>query len=132
MIAGLSLVKEAPEMLFVGVTTWLAGWAALIWGCVNFARGKVQSGWFGLLGYLMLPGLVILACMPNHRRRRTPEWTNELKDLTTEDQRSGYRYLLSIAPIGLIGLLCLGFWAQVARRIDAAQWQTVSPPDAGF
>jgi len=43
-----------------GLVIWLVGFALLLWGCVNLAAGKGHSGWYGLLAFLLLPGLIIL------------------------------------------------------------------------
>ena len=48
------------------------GLIVLIWGCVNFMRSKGYSGWFGLFGLLLLPGLIILAFFPDKHRTTSP------------------------------------------------------------
>jgi hypothetical protein len=60
--------RQDPTWFFSGAVMGLVGWAVLILGCVNFMRWKGYSGWWGLFGYLLLPGIVILACFPNRRK----------------------------------------------------------------
>ena len=34
-----------------------------MWGCVNLARAKGHSGWYGLVGLLFILGLILLVLL---------------------------------------------------------------------
>jgi hypothetical protein len=72
-LLGGAIVQQSRELLLLGLPVGLGGWALFIWGCGNYMRWKGYSGWFGLFGFLLLPGLVILACFPNRRKRGLSE-----------------------------------------------------------
>ena len=127
---------RGPESSLFGLTTWFGGWALAIWGCVNYARWKGHSGWFGLMGYLLLPGLIILVCLPNKRKRmrQTDEsgLFAEMDRLVEQDRRSGHRYLLTLLPLGVLFVAAGAFVFVSQSNIDPAEWKVVAPPDAGF
>lgn len=136
MFMGSGFSQQGPELLLVGGAVSLAGWALLIWGCVNYMRWKGYSGWFGLFGYLLLPGLLILVCLPNRRKRllqeHEPEQIAAWEALSVEDQSSGYRYLLTLVPLGVLFMSLGGLLLLFRSNIDAAEWNEVAPPDLGF
>src|SRR5579863_2619648 len=103
MFFGSAVVQSAQGTeggLLAGLLISLGGWTWMILGCVNYMRWKGYSGWFGFFGYLLLPGLIALACFPNKRKRilqkQEPERIAEMEAVSQEDQRSGARYLLTL------------------------------------
>lgn len=60
---GAGYVESPANMLL-----YVAGWAAFIWGCTEYARGKGHSPWFGLLGLLSILGLIVLVLMPDRHK----------------------------------------------------------------
>jgi hypothetical protein len=141
MLMGGALSKSGPEFLWVGAGFLLVGWSLFILGCVNFMRWKGYSGWLGLFGYLLLPGLLILACFPSRRRRLLrkpgPEGVAALKALSAGDKSSGREFLLTLVPVWVLGLggplFLLSLRSNILRsNIDAADWKEVAPPDLGF
>jgi hypothetical protein len=64
--AGRVLISYEGILFVLGVLVVLAGAAAFIWGCMNYAEGKGHPKWLGLLGLLSLPGLIILFMFPDH------------------------------------------------------------------
>ncbi len=78
MLLGGAIVQQGRELLLLGLPFWLGGWALFIWGCASYMRWKGYSGWFGLFGFLMVPGLVILACFPNRRKRGLGDGTKSI------------------------------------------------------
>jgi hypothetical protein len=103
MFLGGGIAQQGSELWLISLLTGLGGWSLLIWGCVNYVRWKGFSGWFGLLGYLLLPGLIILVCFPNRRKRvlemHAQEHLAEMEAVSREDQRPGYRFLLTLVPL---------------------------------
>ena len=68
MYLGGGIAQQGQEP-WLGMLASLGGLALLIWGCGHYMRWKGYSWWFGLFGLLLLPGLAILACFPNRRKR---------------------------------------------------------------
>src|SRR5215470_14935933 len=68
MLIGNVLSRRGPDLFFVAGAAYIIGWAFFIWGCLDYARWKGYSGWFGFLGFLLVPGLIILVCLPNRRK----------------------------------------------------------------
>ncbi len=136
MFMGSGFAQRGPELLLVGVAISLAGWALMVWGCVNYIRWKGYSGWYGLFGYLLLPGLLILVCFPNRRNRllqeQRPEQMAAWEAVAVDDRSSGYRYLLTLAPLGMLFICLAGLQLLFRSNIDAAEWKEVAPPELGF
>ncbi len=136
MVIGSTTVARGPESFLFGVAAWLVGWALMIWGCVNYARWKGYSGWFGLIGYLLLPGLIFLVCFPNRRKQMTPGRDSELSTtpdaLADQDRKSGYAYLLTLLPLALLTVAIGGFVSSTRSDIAPGEWNVVAPPSAGF
>jgi hypothetical protein len=49
----------------LGYLLGLAGMAAFIWGCFNYAKGKGYPSILGLLGFFSCIGLLILVVLPD-------------------------------------------------------------------
>jgi hypothetical protein len=136
MFTGGGLARQSPGLLLLGGAACLGGWALVVWGCVDYMRWKGYSGWFGLFGYLLLPGLIILVCFPNLRKRmlqgQQSEVTPQIGAVLEEDQRAGYRFLLALVPLGVLFGLLACFLLRARSNIDAAEWKLVAPPGIGF
>jgi len=52
-----------------GLLIELAAFVLFIWGCVQYARGKGQSPWFGALGLLSILGLIVLVFLPDRYKK---------------------------------------------------------------
>lgn len=63
---GRIIASKGGMFLVLGAAIILLGAASFIWGCMNYAEGKGQPKWLGLLGLLSLPGLIILFMFPDH------------------------------------------------------------------
>jgi hypothetical protein len=53
---------------FLGLIIGLAGTAAFLWGCFNYAKGKGYPSLLGLLGLLSCIGLLILVVLPDKHK----------------------------------------------------------------
>jgi hypothetical protein len=136
MVLGSGLAQQGPDLLLVGMAVSLGGWALLFWGCVNYMRWKGHSGWYGLFGYLLLPGLIILACFPNRRGRilqisGSDDFT-KMELFSTEDRSSGYRFLLTLVPLGVLVVGLGGFLFSSHSSIASDEWKEVNPPGNRF
>lgn len=136
MLMGSAFAQQSPDFLLVGAAASLGGWALMIWGCVNYMSWKGYSGWFGLFGYLLLPGLLILVCFPNWRKRSLQDYRKEQlatgEELLVEDRRIGYRYLLTLLPLVVLFMSLGVFLFQSRSNIDATEWKKIAPVGVGF
>jgi hypothetical protein len=136
MFLGSGLAQTGDDRLLLGSLLSLCGLAWEIWGCVNYMRWKGHSGWFGLFGYLLLPGILILVFFPNLRQRqarsRRPDEPDESDYLAKRDGLPSYRYLPALAPVGVIAVLFGMFMSSVGSAIDPAEWQEVVQREVGF
>jgi len=64
-LAGRFILQGQFGMNAIGAVVIVASAALFIYGCVNYALAKGQSGWLGLLGLLSIIGLIILVCLPD-------------------------------------------------------------------
>jgi len=132
MVLAGSMARGEEGIPFAWIIS-LIGLACVIWGCVSYMRWKGYSGWFGFFGYLFLLGLAILACFPNRRKRilkgHDPE---EIEALDEKDRRRGFRYLLTLTPIVVFGIVfgCIVFYG--GSNIKADQWTEFAPEGMEF
>ena len=70
MIVGNLLVRNSP-LPWLGIVVLALGFAAFIWGCVQYAKGKGHSGYWGALGVLWLLGLLVLLFLPDRHKGAT-------------------------------------------------------------
>lgn len=70
MFFGSSVSQQGTDRFIAGVFISVFGWALVVCGAVRYASWKGYSAWLGMLAYLLLPGLIILACLPNRRKQR--------------------------------------------------------------
>jgi hypothetical protein len=122
--------------LLIGLLVTLVGYGLEIWGCVNYVRWKGHSGWFGLFGYLLLPGILILVFFPNRRLHANNTGKSrqgeQLNDLANRDRCSSYLYLLALAPLGVLAVIVGWFMHSVGSAIASTEWQEVNQRDIGF
>jgi hypothetical protein len=130
MLMGSGLSQQSRELFLFGVAVSLGGWGLMIWGAGNYMKWKGYSAWLGLLGLLLLPGLIILACFPNKMKG-----IGELPPTGAKKTRS----VVVVAVVAFLLLLALPVAAFLAlpffvSRLPHAQvndaWATVStdPP----
>lgn len=136
MFMGSAIAQQGPRFFAIGAVTSCAGWSGLILGCVNFMRLKGYSGWLGLLGYLLLPGVIVLAFFPNRRKRilqcRRSVEMDKIDSLINEDKRPSYRFLLTLVPLGLLAISLGSLLLSIQSTIASGEWQQVAPDGVGF
>jgi hypothetical protein len=64
-IAG-NVMSRNPENLTLGALVSLVGTGLLIAGLVYYAKGKGRSPAWGLMGFLSIIGLIVLACLKDY------------------------------------------------------------------
>lgn len=131
-----SLARPDKGYFLVAVFFWFVGFAIYLCGCINLARLKGYSGWLGFLGYLVAPGLITLACLPNRRARLTRLEGESLSTaqnaIATADAKRGGIYLCTLFPFGLL-FVAFGLFVLAARsNIDGTEWQSVTSRDGDF
>ena len=82
-LAGLSMIGS-PQMVAIGILIFIIGFVLFIWGCASYAKGKGHSGFLGILGFLSLPGLIILALLPDRYKDGVSPKARESVDATAE------------------------------------------------
>lgn len=127
---------DSIQSYFLFLSTLSIGLFFWIWGCLNYMRWKGYSGWFGFFGYLFLPGLLILFCFPNRRKRTllsfSQEHTEEIEMLLKEDHKPNYQFLLTLVPAGVLSIsLFMIFYFRISN-INTAEWKLFSPSSNGF
>ena len=136
MLTGSWIARQASGQFPAGLVTWLGGCALVVWGCVDYARWKGYSGWFGLFSYLLLVGLVVLLCLPNRRQRPRPGHQAQpvagRAAVLDEGPGSGRRFLLTLVPLGVLSVILGGLLLRPASNVGAAEWTHVAPPGAGI
>lgn len=135
MLASGSLSKRGPDWILPSLAIMAVGIVLMLGGCVYLMRWKGYSGWFAFLGYLLLIGLIALACFPNRRKRylvQPSEDPEGVAALARADGRAGYPYLAILAPCaGIFGLTAV-FVLGVSAPIGATEWNEVRQPERGF
>ncbi len=139
MFLGSAIIQrssESPVAMLAGLLLAFAGWSWEIWGCVSYMRWKGYSGWLGVLAYLLLPGLIVLACIPNKRKRLLrfdgPGCLADLKALSVQDSMFGYRFLLLLLPAVLLCILFCGIILFFISIFSITEWTPVAPPEIGY
>jgi hypothetical protein len=135
MLFGSGLTRQGPDYALAGMSVFIVGWLLLIYGCVNYAKWKDYSYWVGALGYLLLPGLLVLAMLPNRRKRLHAQNTpadQAPRPAPADEKRFGYRYAFAFAPIVLFYIAFAGFHLSRSANVDAAEWKDVFEPELGF
>lgn len=67
-IVGRVMMMQGDSMATLGLLVTLAGSAAFIWGCINYAQGKGYHWALGLLGLLSCIGLIVLVVIPDKNK----------------------------------------------------------------
>jgi hypothetical protein len=133
MFLGNDFAQRETNTLLPGLAISFVGWGAYIFGCVNYMRWKGGSGWLGLFGYLLLPGLLILAFLPNRRNQAmVKRRRKELKAISAEDERSGLPYLLALIPLGVIYAGVLVIALTIRSEVRSDEWKPVDSAGTGF
>lgn len=70
MIVGNLLIRNSP-LPWPGIVVFTLGFAAFIWGCVQYAKGKGHSGYWGAFGLLWIVGLLVLLFLPDRHKGAT-------------------------------------------------------------
>lgn len=63
-----AIASEQQVQVLLALVAILAGFVTFLWGCVQYAKGKGQSGWLGALGILSIIGLIVLALLPDRHK----------------------------------------------------------------
>jgi hypothetical protein len=126
-LMGTGLSRQGHELLPFGLAVSLGGWGLMIWGAASYMKWKGYSGWFGLFGLLLLPGLIIVACLPNKMKGTGDPSADDTKNT---------RPVVVVAVVAFVLLMVLPMAAFLAvpilfphtQRND--HWTTVStnPP----
>jgi hypothetical protein len=130
MFVGSGLSQQGPELFLFGTAVSLGGWGLMIAGAVNYMKWKGYSGWFGLLGLMLLPGLIILACFPNRMKDLGSPFRQETKATLWPVVIAVVAVvLLIVLPMAAFVMLPF-FLSQLPRAQTAYVWATVAsdPP----
>jgi hypothetical protein len=136
MIFGSGLSRQGADFLLPSITVLHLGWALLIYGSIQYAHWKGYTRWVGLLGYLLLPGLIVLALLPNRRKRWVAQSSPPAQDpqspFAHERPSFGYRYALALAPLVVLYVGFFGLTVSKRANVAAAEWQDVVEPEFAF
>jgi hypothetical protein len=142
MFTGSAISQQGPESFLTGLVISVAGWSSLLLGCVSYARWKGYTGWLGLLGYGLLPGLIILVCLPNRRRRLTGQPQSAVtpepgtivaqEALAAADRTSGSRYVFILIPLAMLFASVVARVLSVKANLDTTLWQNVASSEDEF
>jgi hypothetical protein len=130
MFVGSGLSQQGPELFLFGTAVSLGGWGLMIAGAVNYLKWKGYSGWFGLLGLMLLPGLIILACFPNRTKDLGSPFRQETKATLWPVVIAVVAVvLLIVLPIAAFVMLPF-LLSQLPRDQTAYVWATIvsNPP----
>lgn len=130
MLLGSGLSQYAREVVLLGAAVLLCGWGLMIWGAANYMKWKGYSAWLGLLGLLLLPGLIILACFPNRMKNIGSPFQPATKSTSWVVAVVLVAAVLFIA-LPIAAYLALPFLlSHLSRAQTASAWATVSsdPP----
>jgi len=134
MFFGSKVMKLGPEFAIISTLIVTGSLAMLVWGSVNYARMKGYSGWWGLLGYLLLLGQLVLFCLPNRRNRLAlegePETNASRALLRSNDAKPGFDYLLGLTPT--VAMLAFSSYLLSPETIPSGNWRSVAAPELGF
>jgi drug/metabolite transporter (DMT)-like permease len=68
LIGSVQARSQSSGASVLGLCLLLVGAVLFVWGCVQYAKGKGQSGYWGALGLLWLLGLVALFFLPDRNK----------------------------------------------------------------
>lgn len=68
LVFGRAMAGSPSLPVSLNVVISLSGAALYVWGCVQYAKGKGYSGYWGAFGFLWLPGLLVLAFLPDRHK----------------------------------------------------------------
>ncbi|MGI0134172.1 MAG: hypothetical protein ACREBW_04360 [Candidatus Micrarchaeaceae archaeon] len=68
LVGNFLLDPTSRAQAVLGAVIILVGFVMFIWGCVQYAKGKGHSGWFGLLGLVSIFGLLVLVFLPDRHK----------------------------------------------------------------
>jgi len=63
--------SDLSGVSMVGVAVFVLSAGSFIWGCVQYAKGKGQSGYWGALGLFWILGLLVLFFLPDKHGQRS-------------------------------------------------------------
>src|SRR5882724_9652922 len=132
MFLGSGVSQQGRELFLIGLSISVGGWLLMIWGAVIYALWKGYSAWFGLFGLLIVPGLIVLACLPNKTKRfelnRSIEPSGERPLPPTTRTSVSIAAVMLVSLVVILGLFSSLFLAGPRLRATLAR----SKPDVSW
>jgi hypothetical protein len=67
-----NVIRVSSENQYLAVLAWVAGTALLVGGFVMYAKSKGRSPAWGLMGFLSIIGLIVLAMLEDRTLKPKP------------------------------------------------------------